>query len=126
LTAEREPFNFVDLYIPANPFNSLANNVVPAVVLFSIILGAALITVPEKGRLLQGLGIAQSAVSKVTNLVVAMAPYGMFATGAVVAGTLSIQELQYLEVYLVSYVVMALLVSLWILPGLVAALTPIP
>ena len=126
LTAEREPFNFVDLYIPANPFNSLANNVVPAVVLFSIILGAALITVPEKGRLLEVLAIAQSAVSKVTNLVVRMAPYGMFATGAVVAGTLSIEELQYLEVYLASYVVMALLVSLWVLPGLVAALTPIP
>src|SRR5688572_13283780 len=25
-------FDFVDLYIPSNPFNSLANNVVPAVV----------------------------------------------------------------------------------------------
>src|SRR3954468_5775915 len=28
------PFDFLDLYIPANPFYSLANNVVPAVVLF--------------------------------------------------------------------------------------------
>ncbi len=35
----REPFNFVGLYVPTNPFSSLANNVVPAVVLFSIVLG---------------------------------------------------------------------------------------
>src|SRR5262245_57656959 len=31
--------DFVSLYVPANPFHSLANNVVPAVVLFSVILG---------------------------------------------------------------------------------------
>ena len=36
LLEQRPPFNFVDLYIPANPFSSLANNVVPAVVLFSV------------------------------------------------------------------------------------------
>ena len=35
LIEQRPEFNFIDLYIPANPFNSLANNVVPAVVLFS-------------------------------------------------------------------------------------------
>jgi len=34
LVERRPEFNFIDLYIPANPFNSLANNVVPAVVPF--------------------------------------------------------------------------------------------
>jgi Na+/H+-dicarboxylate symporter len=34
---EPPTFDFVGLYIPANPFHSLANNVVPAVVLFSVI-----------------------------------------------------------------------------------------
>ena len=45
----REPFDFVGLYIPTNPFNSLANNIVPAVVLFSVVIGVALIGVPDKG-----------------------------------------------------------------------------
>src|SRR5688500_7348629 len=31
LVERRPPFDFVALYIPANPFHSLANNVVPAV-----------------------------------------------------------------------------------------------
>src|SRR6187200_955615 len=48
---ERRPaFDFVGLYIPANPFHSLANNVVPAVVLFSIILGVALVRVEHRDR----------------------------------------------------------------------------
>src|SRR5687768_1568181 len=37
LIERRPPFDFVDLYIPSNPFHALANSVVPAVVLFAII-----------------------------------------------------------------------------------------
>ena len=50
----------------------------------------------------------------------------MFAIAATAAGTLNIEQLGRLQVYLVTYVAVALLVSLWVLPGLVAALTPIP
>jgi Na+/H+-dicarboxylate symporter/ABC-type amino acid transport substrate-binding protein len=126
LVEEREPFDFLNLYIPTNPFYSLANNIVPAVVLFSIVVGAALVAVPEKARLLEVLAVAGSAVSKATNFVVSLTPYGVFAIAAVVAGTLSMEDLTRLEVYLVSYVAMSLLLSIWVLPGLVAALTPVP
>ena len=126
LTQEREPFDFLNLYIPTNPFNSLANNIVPAVVLFSLIVGAALMTIPEKGRLLDVLAVVRSAVSKATHFVVALTPYGVFAIAAVVAGTLSLDELERLRVYLISYVAMSLLLTFWLLPGLVAALTPVP
>src|SRR5262249_38989679 len=57
---------------------------------------------------------------------VELTPYGVFAIGAVVAGTLSLEELQRLQVYLISYVGMAILLSLWVMPGLVATLTPVP
>src|SRR5262245_2040666 len=39
LAEEAKPTNFLALYIPSNPFYSLANNVVPAVVVFSIAVG---------------------------------------------------------------------------------------
>ena len=126
LLQEREPFNFLNLYIPTNPFHSLANNIVPAVVLFSLVVGAALIGLPDKAPLLAVLDTAGRAVSRATSFVVALTPYGVFAIAAVVAGTLSLDEAGRLEVYLVGYVGMALLLSLWVLPGLVAALTPIP
>jgi ABC-type amino acid transport substrate-binding protein len=64
----REPFDFVSLYVPANPFASLANNVVPAVVLFSIVLGVALVVVPGKERLIDMLQLAGAAVTKATAL----------------------------------------------------------
>jgi Na+/H+-dicarboxylate symporter len=126
LVQEREPFDFLNLYIPTNPFNSLANNIVPAVVLFSLIVGVALITIPEKARLLEVLAVVSGAVSKATHFIVALTPYGVFAIAAVVAGTLSLDELERLRVYLISYVGISLLLSFWLLPGLVAALTPVP
>ena len=126
LLEEREPFDLLNLYIPTNPFYSLANSVIPAVVLFSIVLGASLALVPEKARLLEVLDVAARAVSKATSFVVALSPYGMFAIAAVVAGTMSFEDLSRLQVYLVSYVGMSLLLSIWVLPGLVAALTPVP
>ena len=126
LVEDREPFDLVALYIPANPFNSLANNVVPAVVLFSVVLGVALIGVPRKAALLDALGVVSEAVAKATRFMVSLTPYGMFAIAAVAAGTLAIEDIERLQVYLVSYVAISLLLSLWVLPGLVAALTPIP
>ena len=125
LVERRPPFNFVDLYIPSNPFNSLANNVVPAVVLFSVLLGAALIGVERKQVLLDVLGIVGDALSRLTRFITRLTPYGLFAIAATAAGTLSFEQLGRLQVYLISYVLVALLVSLWVLPGLVAALTPI-
>ena len=126
LIEEREPFDLVSLYIPANPFNSLANNVVPAVVLFSIVVGVALIGIPRKAMLLDVLGVINAAVSRATRLIVRLRRTGFSRSPLSPPGTLSFQDLERLQVYLVSYVAVSLLLSLWVLPGLVAALTPIP
>ncbi|HEY7287143.1 MAG TPA: cation:dicarboxylase symporter family transporter [Vicinamibacterales bacterium] len=126
LVEERETFDFLGLYIPTNPFNSLANNIVPSVVLFSVVVGAALIANPHKRRLLDVLDVAANAISKATNFIVKLTPYGVFAIGAVVAGTLRIEELERLQVYLITYVAMSLVISLWVLPALVATMTPVP
>jgi len=125
LIQPRPAFDFVGLYIPANPFYSLANNVVPAVVLFSIILGVALVGVEHRERLLNVLYVIKDAISRATRLVTRLTPYGLFAIAANAAGTLGLEQLSRLQIYLVAYVAVALMVSLWVLPGLVAALTPI-
>ena len=54
-----------------------------------------------------------------------LTPYGLFAIAANAAGTLSLEQVGRLQIYLVAYVAVGLLVALWVLPGLVAALTPI-
>jgi Na+/H+-dicarboxylate symporter len=125
LLEPRQSFDFIDLYIPSNPFHSLANNIVPAVVLFSVLLGVALIGVERKSALLDVLGVTGQALSAATQLIVRLTPHGLFAIAVTTAGTLNLEQLERLEVYLVTYVLVALLVGLWVLPGLVAALTPI-
>ncbi len=125
LLQPRGRFDFLGLYIPANPFHSLANNVVPAVVLFSATVGVALIGVENKKQFLDVLATVDVALARVNRFIVRQTPYGLFAIAAVQAGTLSLDELKRLEVYLVAYALCALLVSLWALPGLVAALTPV-
>ena len=122
----RPPFDFVDLYIPSNPFYSLANNIVPAVVLFSVVLGVALIGVrAQAGAARRAAASRATRCRAPTRFVVRLTPYGLFAIAATAAGTLSLEQLGRLQVYLIAYVAVALLVSLWVLPGLVAALTPI-
>ena len=74
--------DFLDLYIPANPFHSLANNVVPAVVLFSVVVGIALIGIEGKNSLIDSLKVLTAALSKVTGFVVRLTPIGIFAIGA--------------------------------------------
>lgn len=120
-----EPFNFVELFVPSNPFEALAATVVPAVVLFSVLTGLALIGVENKQPLLTVLDGAIAAVGRVARFVVRLTPYGLFAIAAVAAGTLDIEQLQRIEVYLATYVALSLVLSLWVLPQLVALMTPI-
>jgi len=122
---EPVPFNFLDLYIPTNPFNALANSTVPAVVLFSIVLGVALSTLSNKGVVINVLNPIIEALGKITNWVVEFAPYGVFALVAGLAGSMDPEVLSKLGIFLWGYAVMAFLLSFWILPGLVTAFTPI-
>lgn len=122
----RTPFDFIALYIPANPFFSLANNVVPAVVLFSVLIGIAVIGLDNKALLLDVLSSASNALSRATKLITRLMPYGLFAIGATTAGTLDVEQLGRLQVYLLTYAAVTALLCFWVLPGIVAALTPIP
>jgi Na+/H+-dicarboxylate symporter/ABC-type amino acid transport substrate-binding protein len=120
-----EAFDFLDLYIPSNPFYSLANNLVPAVVLFSVLLGVALIGMENKAPLLDMLASAGTLLSRAAKMITKLTPYGLFAIAANAAGTFDVVQLGRLQVYLIVYGAASLFLCLWVLPGLVAALTPV-
>ena len=79
LLDERPPFDFVALYVPANPFNSLANNIVPAVVLFSVCVGVALIGLERRAVLLDVLEVVGDALARATRFIMRLTPIGLFA-----------------------------------------------
>ncbi len=119
-----EALDLVALYIPANPFASLANNVVPAVVLFSIFVGVGLSGLPGNGGLLRGLEVLAAALNQVNKLVVRATPVGVFAIAAATAGTMSIDDIGRLQTYVVTYTLLAAVVAFGVLPILVSSVTP--
>jgi Na+/H+-dicarboxylate symporter len=117
-------FNPIDLYIPSNPFRSMANTVIPAVVIFSSAVGIALIGMPNKATLIESLSTFLEALGRVTRFVVGLTPIGVFAIVAVASGTMTWDELARLEVYFVVYIVASLYLALWVMPVLISTLTP--
>jgi Na+/H+-dicarboxylate symporter/ABC-type amino acid transport substrate-binding protein len=122
---EAKPVDFLRLYIPSNVFFSLSNAIVPAIVVFSILFGLALTGVRNKDRVLDFLSPVGDALTKITGFIGLLAPYGVFAITASAAGTIEIADLGRLQVYIVVYVTMSLILSLWLIPGLIAMLTPL-
>ncbi len=118
--------SLLDLYVPSNIFFSLSNNMVPAVVVFSIFMGVALISVKEKDTVLPIFDGLSGALARINSIVVELTPFGIFAIAASAAGTMTVEELGRVQVYLVTYVALALLVTFWIFPGLVSAVSGIP
>jgi Na+/H+-dicarboxylate symporter len=123
LVAKPEEVNFLTLFIPSNPFYSFANNLVPAVVLFSAAIGLALIGIEQKQGLLANLAVFNRAVTQVTTFVSKLTPIGVFAVVASAAGTMRLEDLSKLQVYLWTYMAIALVLTLWVLPALIMSCT---
>jgi Na+/H+-dicarboxylate symporter/ABC-type amino acid transport substrate-binding protein len=116
--------DFIDLYIPVNPFSSLARTIVPAAAVFSVAFGIALIGVENKQSLLDILTATSKTLTRIAMMVVKVTPIGVFAIAANAAGTMTIEEFGRLQCYIIPFIVATLLLTFWILPGLAAALTP--
>lgn len=116
--------NYYDLYIPSNPFKSLADNTIPAIVVFSLFLGIALVNIKNKEQLIAPALILLEALSKITKGIVAYLPIGIFAISAASAGTIQAEDFEKLEIYFIVYIVTAITLSFWIIPFFVSALTP--
>lgn len=119
-----EGINYIDIFIPSNPFFSLANNIVPAVTVFSILMGVALIGNANKKVLLNVLDVTCETLSNITKMMVKLTPLGVFAIIANVAGTMRAEDVGRLEVYFFSFWAAALVLGLVIFPFLVMIFTP--
>jgi len=124
LLANTTPIDFVALYIPTNPFQSLSNNLVPASVLFAILLGIGIDGVPGKEGLLRALDVLTEGLNEINKMVIKLTPIGIFAIAAGTAGTISLDEVGKLQAYLITYTVIAITLSFVVLPLLVTAVTP--
>ncbi|MBL7189478.1 MAG: dicarboxylate/amino acid:cation symporter [Phycisphaerae bacterium] len=87
--------------IPANLFAAMAQDKVLSVIFFSLLLGVAISTVGEKGRPLATLFEAFNAVMmKITDWIMRLAPYGVFALMAHTIGTMGLAVIRPLLTYM--------------------------
>jgi proton glutamate symport protein len=115
----------VSLLIPANPFADLTRNYVPAIVVFCLFYGIAIQRIENKQSVLSGLEVVKRASVTIWGWVVSMAPLGVFALFADLAGTTRIELLGSLFLYIGIFVAGALILAFWVIPSVIASLVPI-
>jgi len=121
---EAAPFDIVKLYIPANPFASMSNNVVPAVVLFSIFVGLGIMKLPNKETLLKPLDVMNTALNQVNKMIVKITPIGVFSIATGVVSSLSWDDLSRLQGYLLIYLAAVIIMTFIVLPYVISIFTP--
>ena len=80
--------------VPANPIAALAEGNILAIIFFALLVGISLLTIGDKGKPLADLMVASTEVMlKITHWVMEVAPFGVFALIAWVAGTQGVAAL---------------------------------
>lgn len=119
------PINFAQVLIPENIFYSLANNVVPAIVIFSLLIGISLMHLKEKSSLMQSLESFVGGLTKITSWISRITPLGTFLIIANQVGTIELATIKQMGTYIILYTLILCLVVFWIFPRLVSLLTSI-
>lgn len=117
--------DWIRLFVPSNPFKSLAENSVPAVVIFCILFGIGLVGFDSKQGIIELMNISAKSLHKVNGMVVQLTPYGIFAITAHSTGTIPIREFERLEAYYLTLGSCILIMTFVVLPLLVSTFTQI-
>ncbi len=117
--------DLLKLFLPANPFKAYAQAIVPAVVIFSVFIGIGFIGIENKRRSLHVFKDIRHSLTIVTNLVMKVAPIGVFAISLDASATIVAAELEGLLVYIVTATSIVFLLCFMVFPMLVALLTPL-
>lgn len=117
--------SFIELFVPANIFRALSEELLPGVILFCICLGVALMHIAEKETFIKTLETLSEAIEKLAGAVAGLTPIGVFAMAAVSAGTMTWSEISRLQVYVLCLFAMALFCSFWLLPSLIRVFYPV-
>lgn len=118
--------NFAELLIPENIFYSLSNNIVPAIVIFGLILGIALMHLKEKQTFMSILETMVDALTRITSWISRITPIGTFLIIAQQVGTMQLTTVKQVSTYLILYIFAILIIVFWIFPRLTSMLTQIP
>ena len=117
--------DFLSQFIPTNIFRSLSEEYVPAVVVFCLFFGIAVIKAPGKERLLEFLDVCADGMARINVFLVRLAPIGLFMLTAAAAGTLRLDEFARLQAYLIIFALACFVAAFLAIPLLVSSVTDV-
>ncbi|NKB45242.1 MAG: cation:dicarboxylase symporter family transporter [Alphaproteobacteria bacterium] len=113
--------------IPTNPVAALAEGDVLAIIVFSLLFGTGIVLAGEKGRPVgDAISSAAEAMLKVAHIVMELAPYGVFALVAWVAGTMGTETILKLLTLVVIVYVACVLHAALVYGGLIKFFLKLP
>lgn len=115
--------DFSQLLIPDNIFSDLSNNIVPAIVVFSLLVGIALMSISEKQNAMMSLDTILKALTRITYWIARITPIGTFIIMANQMGTAQFHVIKQMGTYIILYILATSLIVFWIAPRLVSMLT---
>ena len=117
--------NFAELLIPDNIFYDLSNNVIPAVVIFSLFIGLALMHIKERQGAMSLLDVAVKILTRITIWISRITPVGTFLIITNQVGTVHFSTIKQIGTYIILYILGICIVTFWIFPRILGLLTPI-
>lgn len=120
---QEDNLSLADLFIPSNPFQSLSNGLIPAIVVFCLLIGFSLTADKNNWSILGSLKVLQGALTRITSVLSMTFPIGIFIITAETYGSITIEGFLQLQVYIISLASSSILLSLFILPLLITCFT---
>lgn len=118
--------DFAELLIPDNIFSDLTHNVVPAVVIFSLLVGIALMYIKEKEVMMKSVENLVQVLTRITSWIARITPFGTFIIIANQVGTVQLSTVKQVSTYVILYIIGVSTIVFWIFPRLTNMLTSIP
>ncbi|HBM15845.1 MAG TPA: hypothetical protein DD381_05830 [Lentisphaeria bacterium] len=116
-----------EMFVPENPFHAMAEGFVPAVVVFFIALGIAIIPVKNKKPFLESMNTLLQALLKLNSFMVNLVPIIVFCYTANLVGNsnMTVEKLLEFQVFLLSAFLGCIITFFFIVPLLVVTFTDI-
>lgn len=121
--SEVPPINIPSLLIPDNIFNALASNTVPAVVVFSLLVGISLLLIKEKQTMMQMFQNFVDVLTRITGWIARITPIGTFIIIANQVGTIQFSTIKQMSTYIILYILVTCLIVFWIFPRFASTLS---
>ncbi|MCB1071809.1 MAG: cation:dicarboxylase symporter family transporter [Chlamydiia bacterium] len=115
--------NFLNYLVPENPLYDIVNNIVPAIAIFAIITGIALMHLTHKEPLISFLERVNRIMEQILKGIMIVSPIGVLAIFATFIGNVRFTDLRALNFYVIPMVIISLILTFWVLPALVISCT---